>query len=350
MPPSRHPATQRDVAQAAGVSIMTVSLALRHRPGVAAATAEKIRAMAGKLGYRPDPALSALVHYRNRRGARRIKAAIALCTTWETRDAWLKTSVGQLAYEGAQRRAEEFGYRLEHFWLGRNGEFSRRVGDILASRGIRGILLPPIQGRWADMQIDWSRFCVVTLERFPDFPPLPHVSPNHYADLMLAWERLSALGYRRIGLAVFEWLSHRGQFRWEAAQLIKQREVAKARDRVPTLVVDAAGRVPTAEVDRWMRRHRPDAVISPSPEFHQALLEGGWRIPRDTAYASLQIQLENGPVSGINQHRDLMGAACIDLLQGRLLRSEYGIPAHLSGTTVHGEWVDGATAPPRGKA
>lgn len=347
MPPSRPLATQRDVAQAAGVSVMTVSLALRNRPGVAAATAAKIREAAAQLGYRPDPALSALVHYRNRRSPRRIKAAIALCTTWESRDGWLKTSVGQLAYEGARRRAEEFGYRLEHFWLGRNGEYSRRVGDILASRGIRGILLPPVVGAWADLQIDWSRFCVVTLERFPDFPPVPHVSPNHYADLMLAWERLTALGYRRIGLAVFQWLSHRGQFRWEAAQLIKQREV-RTRDRIPSLVVDAVGRVPTAEVDRWMRRHAPDAVISPSPEFHEALRAGGWRIPRDVGYASLQIQLEQVPVAGINQHRDLMGAACIDLLQGRLLRSEYGIPTHLSGTTLHGEWVDGPTAPPRG--
>lgn len=326
---------------------MTVSLALRNRPGVAVATAERIRTAARQLGYRPDPALSALVHYRNRRTTKRINAAIALCTTWETRDAWLKTSVGQLAYDGARRRAEEFGYRLEHFWLGRNGEFSRRVGDILMSRGIRGIMLAPIHGTWEDMQIDWSQFCVVTLERFPEFPPVPHVSPNHYGDLMLAWDRLTTLGYRRIGLAVFDWLSHRGQFRWEAAQLIKQRTVARASDRVPTLVIDAVGDVPTSDVDRWVRRYKPDAVISPSPEFLLALREGGWGIPGDIAYASLQIQLENGPVSGINQHRDLMGAACIDLLQARLLRSEFGIPSLLSGTTVHGEWVDGTTAPPR---
>lgn len=338
--------TQGDIAAAAGVSVMTVSLALRNRPEVASATAARVRELAARLGYRPDPALSALVHHR-RSGSKRITAAIALLTSWPTRDAWIRTPVGRLAWEGARQRAQDYGYRLDHLWLGARGAQARRVSDILLHRGIRGVVLAPIFGTLADMAFPWDRFATITLERYPDFPPLAHVSPNHYADLTLAWTRLRALGYRRIGLAAPAMLMERGQHRWEAAQLIQQQLHAARRDRIPTLLAESTEPAPIAETDRWLRRYRPDVVVSPSPEFRQALIAGGWRIPQDVAYASLQIQLEDGNVAGINQHRDQMGAACIDALHARLMRSEIGIPVLLTGTTVDGEWVEGPTAPSR---
>jgi hypothetical protein len=56
----------RDVAQAAGVSAMTVSRALRRPDRVAPATGRKIRKLAQKMGYQPDPHLVALAMYRQR--------------------------------------------------------------------------------------------------------------------------------------------------------------------------------------------------------------------------------------------------------------------------------------------
>lgn len=49
-----HRATIRDVAQAAGVSIGTVSLALANNPAVADTTKERVRATAARLNYRPS--------------------------------------------------------------------------------------------------------------------------------------------------------------------------------------------------------------------------------------------------------------------------------------------------------
>jgi LacI family transcriptional regulator len=342
--------TQSDVAAAAGVSVMTVSLALRNRPEVAQSTATRVRQWAEKLGYRPDPALSALVHHRRGR-ARGIRAGMALLTAWETRNEWQETPVGGLAWEGARRRAEEYGYRIEHFWLGRDAEHARRVSDVLMHRGIRGAIIAPMLIPWREIAFPWERFAVVTLERNADFPSLPHVSPNHYADLLRAWDHLLGLGYRRIGLATFSWLSERNQRRWEAAQLIRQNAGLARADRVPTLVVPSGPHSvpPVAAVDRWITRHRPEVVLSPSPEFRRAILESGRAIPRDVAFASLQRQLEDDGVAGINQHRDKMGAACVDALHARLLRSDYGVPDSLSGTTIDGDWVDGPSAPRRGR-
>ncbi len=46
--------TIRDVARASGVGVTTVSRALNNQPGVSATTAERVRAKAAELGYRPN--------------------------------------------------------------------------------------------------------------------------------------------------------------------------------------------------------------------------------------------------------------------------------------------------------
>jgi LacI family transcriptional regulator len=53
--------TIREIAAAAGVSAMTVSLALRGSREVSAATRKRIRALAESMGYRPNPMVSALM-------------------------------------------------------------------------------------------------------------------------------------------------------------------------------------------------------------------------------------------------------------------------------------------------
>ncbi|WP_194917060.1 LacI family DNA-binding transcriptional regulator [Catenulispora rubra] len=54
------PATIRDVAAQAGVSASAVSLAVHNRPGVSAATRERILAVADELGWRPNQAAASL--------------------------------------------------------------------------------------------------------------------------------------------------------------------------------------------------------------------------------------------------------------------------------------------------
>src|SRR5688572_21722935 len=53
----------KDIAVAAGVSVMTVSKALRDKPDLAVATKERIRRLAEQMGYVPDVSAQTL---RNR--------------------------------------------------------------------------------------------------------------------------------------------------------------------------------------------------------------------------------------------------------------------------------------------
>lgn len=62
--PPRRPLTLRDVSEASGVSEMTVSRVLRNKGDVSAATREKVRAAAKKLGYVPNKIAGALASNR----------------------------------------------------------------------------------------------------------------------------------------------------------------------------------------------------------------------------------------------------------------------------------------------
>ena len=60
----------RAISEKTGVTRMAVSLALRGKPGVSAATREKVAAAARELGYAPDPEVSKLMaHIRSRSAA-----------------------------------------------------------------------------------------------------------------------------------------------------------------------------------------------------------------------------------------------------------------------------------------
>ncbi len=50
----------KDIAQLAGVSIMTVSKALRDAPDVSAATKSRIKSLASQMGYVPDSSAQGL--------------------------------------------------------------------------------------------------------------------------------------------------------------------------------------------------------------------------------------------------------------------------------------------------
>lgn len=134
----------RDIANKAGCHYSTVSLALRNHPRIAAETRERVQRAAAELGYRPDPMLAALNAYRVMKQPPRQSGVLAWLTNYPTRDFWRDVSCECIYHQGAQRRAEARGYRLEHLAV-----------DLLADmihRNEKGVLVLPqqllIDGSW----------------------------------------------------------------------------------------------------------------------------------------------------------------------------------------------------------
>ncbi len=103
-------ANLKDIARAAGVSHMTVSRVVRGERSVAPSTAATVRRFIRQLGYRPDPALSALAAYRTRRRSPAAGHVLAFLEAEAT------PYVARVRH-GAREEAGRFGYTLHRFPL-----------------------------------------------------------------------------------------------------------------------------------------------------------------------------------------------------------------------------------------
>ncbi len=113
-------ATIADVAAAAGVSVATVSRALRDLPNVAPSTRARVRRHAEALDYRPDPSAAALAAGRTRTVAMAVPVL----------DSWYFTQV----MAGAEAVLSEAGYDLLLFAVDDDARRRRLLSGPLVKR------------------------------------------------------------------------------------------------------------------------------------------------------------------------------------------------------------------------
>lgn len=334
--------TLRQVAESLGVSVMSVSLALRDHPRLPESTRTRIKRRAELMGYQPDPALSALTTYRHERQTVRDYRTLAFLTSFPTEDGWKGQLYCRKYHEGAEARARELGYRIEPFWMRQKGMNPRRIAQILEARGIKGLLLAPVQENQATVALDWDRFCAVSLCRAIAWPDLNVVDHNHIHSMSRAWHELRRRGYRRIGYAVRELSENLTNRQWLAAHLMEQSRRKAGQTPIPALVTDLWRREAFA---RWLRRRRPDVVISPDAHVFTWLVELGVDVPGEVGFVGLEAEA-GGELSGICQQFTNVGTAAVDLLHLELMRSAYGIPSVRQMIGIDGTWIEGRTLRP----
>lgn len=335
MPPR---VTVRDIAAKAGLHFTTVALALRDSPMLNASTKERVRALADKLGYRPDPMLTALNAYRKTRRSPHYQATIAWINNWPVRADLLKIPEFGEYHRGACARAAELGYVIEEFWLHARGMTPERLRRVLRARGIQAMIMAPQpkQGMWLDF--DYGEFSALSLG-YSLHPPRLHVVTNHHAHSMnLLIARLYELGYRRIGMYVdMDWDAKVGHS-WLSSFLLARWLHPELADLPPVLETAREGN----ELKGWLEKHRPEVVISYSRILAQ-MKAMKLRIPQDIGVARLDLLEDSGTASGIYQNSVAIGRKAVDFLVDMVHRGERGLPDIPIRTLVEGEWRPGAT-------
>lgn len=178
------PVTIEDVALAAGVSVATVSRALRNLPNVAPSTREKVQAVADELQYRPDPSASALAAGRTRTVAMAVPVL----------DSWYFTQV----MAGAEAVLSGAGYDLLLFSVDTDERRQRLLAGPLLKRadGLIVVDLRIPDGEAAALLASSVEVVAVGIE-------IPGASAVVVDDHRIAFEavtHLASLGHRRIAL------------------------------------------------------------------------------------------------------------------------------------------------------
>lgn len=333
----------RDIAAKLGVSHSTVSLSLRDHPRISQAVKDRVRNAAEELGYRPDPMLAALANYRRSKENHPIAAGVAWINAWSKPEDLRKHKEFDFYWQGAFKAAEKFGFRLEEFHLGRECS-PKRLHQILSTRGIRGILLPPHHEEPDWQEFPWDHYSIVRFGRSLRHPECHIVTADQIANTILAVRKIREKGYQRIGFVTLEGDFSKRGMQFELGFLGGQRMI-RDENPIPVLILSRTDAAQRREAFKdWISKFNPDAVFTPDPLVADLIKQCGMKIPDDIGLAVTSI-LDAGADSGIDQHAEEIGRVGFLMLNSLINDRSRGIPSIFRQILVEGSWVDGNSLP-----
>ena len=346
------------IAKLAGCHKATVSRALRNHTNIPIATRERIKAIAEREGYRPNPLVAMYQAQARSRRPLGMQSRLAWINDYPHENSWHDFPWLRGYFQGAKDRCEERGFRMEEIsvdaGLSASEEQVVRISEILREKSIFGVILPLMLHQQLVLE-EWSD-CVIALigsgiqvdstvqqpaSRF--YPQgLAIADRDFYYNLRLAFQNVRQRGYLRIGFIYSRYLDSESEGRAQAAFLVEQGQLPEA-DRVPILFLERFKEGRPAAFDRWMETHRPDAILTINPVVREWVEEIGHKVPETCGLVNLNVVDDVENWSGIRENHELIGAAAVDLLIGQLSRNEIGVPRHPAKVLIPGKWHDGAT-------
>jgi LacI family transcriptional regulator len=344
---SSRPVRIRDIAEAVGVSQMTVSLALRNSTRISEARRREVREAARRMGYRPNAMASMLAHFRHGHKTKPVQAAIAWVNLMHEPEK-LRRDYKEFDryWEGAIATAEKLGYHLDEIVCNK-GMTAAALQKILTARGIDGVLLPPLLTNtelpkgWDEF--NWDLFSVVRFGRSRYNLSTHLVTADQTANTILAFEKIFSLGYQRIGMVQDEM----GSRMFFDSGFLKAQLLAPHALRLPICMLDFRNSSQAhAQFNQWLNEETPDAIFTSTPHLPDMLKRAGFQIGDDIGVATSTI-LDGKVDAGIYQNPEEIGRVAVLQLLSMMHDGERGIPEINREVLVEGSWVDGSSLPRR---
>ncbi len=334
------------VAQRAGVSIMTVSRVLRDAVCVAPATRERVQAAVKALNYQPDPDIARIMGRVRSRKQTGLRAVIAVVREYVPKDELHDSAYQYVSVDDIAHRAARYGYQVEEFWLGKDGLTAGRLSGILKARNIEGIIVSPQSSQMLASELDYTGLAAATFGYGLRHPSLHRSAGNMTLGIQMAVTQLQQRGYRRIGLAVTQWVDNRAQGTYSGAMLQMQ-QLMPARQRVPLLLFahNDISRGAGSFLD-WMRKHKPDALITFDSHVPSWLRRLSLQFPQDIGLVAHDWTPAMKGFAGIYQRRDHVAAAAVDLIATQLANNERGLPEVPRQILIPPQWIEGFSIRP----
>jgi len=338
MSESNKAVTIKDIAKECGVTATTVSLALRNHPRISDATKERVREVAKRLNYRRNPMISALM--ANLSQSHKPAAALPLAAIY-THD--LKTIEGNSyhlkLWKGMEQRASELGFKLERFHLDSKKMTGKRMTQILTTRGISGVIVPPLLHAGGHLNIDWREFSAVTIGYSMLSPNLHRICPDQYRGIRLALRELRQLGYKRPGLLLNRQSDLRTLHLWSSG-FYGFEHAQKNRGIIPVLECDEVGE---KVLQTWYKKYTPDVIISSDLNIIDPLHQMGLEFPDDVGLVTLSRYELKGGIAGIDQNAEALGEAAVEQMVTMMYHNERGIPDMPRVVQIPSKWGKGAS-------
>ncbi len=336
---------------------MTVSRALRKQPGVSASEQARIQAVADRMGYRPDPFVTAFLQTTRFNKSRTRKATLGLLVQ---NSSVLNIARFQRTLRGSQHRAEALGYAIEVFPLDQAELTPQRLAEVLEARGVPGLLVDRVLPTPLAQSFPWNNFACVALN-WKLLPQLSSVRHDALHGVTLACGEVSKLGYQRPGLCCDPASDQEVAHAQHAAFLLFQQSL-RQKNRLPVLggmsvkkfqtLARAEGSknpflcgIERHRFHQWVQQHQPDIVLSSFrliADFIASLPPEGIQPP---AFVNLNRVGDRTDFAGVDQNHEKIAAAAVNLLARKIELRETGLHDQPDTVIIQGQWHPGISAP-----
>ncbi|MEW6306687.1 MAG: LacI family DNA-binding transcriptional regulator [Verrucomicrobiota bacterium] len=331
----------KDIAKAAGVSVMTVSKVLRDAPDISAATKARVKVLAQQMGYVPDTVARGLRNRETKFFGLLISAA--------------SNPIYARIIMAIEERAHELGYEII---LGHTLNLAEREEAYIKrflSRRIDGLFIAPVYrlGQTAPVYEELARLKIPTVvlgHRALFCQQFANVETDDIAASYAATKHLLDLGHKRIAFFTGAQASPAAQERYEGYR----RALTEAKINLDDKLVFHAGSTieEGAKAALQMLNESPNATAVQTVNDLVAIgaanvfLDQGVRIPQDVSVMGygnlLTSEYFRVPLTTVRQPKFRLGVAAMDLMT-KLLRGEKVESQRLSAQIV----VRSSTAAPK---
>lgn len=333
------PPSIRDLALAVGVSVATVSRALRGEPSVRVETRERILGSAAALGYEGNAYVSGLMSSLRKSQRTTYRGNLAFLSMTKSSGpapgAGLGPSGGISYLRGVAARAEELGYSVTEYFL--HEHEPRALLRILKHCGIRGIVLaPPLTHGKAHLRFPLEGFASVALGWGLLRPQLDTIRYDYYQLMRMALHHARKVSREGIGVV---WDA---DFNRRADDVVRAAFLANSPDG-PALAMErffvAEGQAP-GELAALCLKHKIRCLISNrathlSPEVLAV-------VPQERVILYGEPPKEMRCYGWIDPQPALLGKWGVEQLVAKLGRHDYGVPEQTQVILVPPKWRSGS--------
>ncbi len=330
----------KDIAHHAGLSVMTVSKALRDAPDISAATKVRIKGLAQQMGYVPDSMAQGL---RNR-----TTRLLGLVLSTVTNPIFART------VSAIEERAHELGYDLILAHTLNQVEREEACIRRLLSRRVDGMFIFPVYrlGPSAPIYQELAQRRTPTIilgQRAPFCSQFINVEADDLQSSFLLTKHLLELGHKKIAFLCGPISSPWAQERLEGYRRALRESNIEADDR---LIFTAGTTIEEGEKAALQLMHEGVEItavqaVSDLVAIGAAniFLNQGIKIPKDLSIAGygniLMSEHYRVPLTTVRQPKMRLGAAAMGSMQ-QLLKGEQPEPLRLSAEII----VRGSTGAP----
>jgi DNA-binding LacI/PurR family transcriptional regulator len=327
------PISLADVAQAARVSITTVSLVLRGMGNISSKTRNHVRKVAQKLGYRPNLAASLLARQSHDHTVPAIPIALIGMGT--------KPFTSHHFVRSFTQHATEIGFQVIKPELSACSDFSHLL-RVLYHQGVRGIVLNHSFDVRQISDKDAVRFSFLFHGKSLTDHRFHYVGTEIFESTRLLWETIWERGYRRIGAAICR---HQQELQDDFARedAVFGCQLRHNAQHIPPFLGDHND---YDGIVHWVRDVKPDAIIAFNSAIDIPLLQAGFNIPEDIALCALHIHETEERVTGLYQNVDDLGRIAAHQIESMICRNETGFAAYPHALLVAPVFKEGVTLPP----